>query len=252
MPEVARGLIQQFLSAISGGALYRKSSFLLDKVNTAVFAPHIHIHQRPYLAGGAASGWFDGEGVAVQDRTLIDAGTLTGRLLGATLPLLAEHFRRHPHAGHSWRVGVLYAANTIGAAFGGATEAATGLATLADTGLYTAVGTGMLHADVIGYRVGGLPGLLASTLAIVGPPTVEGAELVGARVEQRLRREIKYSLMIDQPVDQAVQLDASSKEALEGVSRANALAFQLTVEADVMAEACHRIRDLAERLYAAR
>lgn len=83
MPEVARGLIQQFLSAISGGALYRKSSFLLDKVNTAVFAPHIHIHQRPYLAGGAASGWFDGEGVAVQERTLIDAGTLTGYLLGS-------------------------------------------------------------------------------------------------------------------------------------------------------------------------
>lgn len=82
-PEVARGLIHQFLSAISGGALYRKSSFLLDKVNTAVFAPHINIHQRPHLAGAAASGWFDGEGVAVQERTLIDAGTLTGYLLGS-------------------------------------------------------------------------------------------------------------------------------------------------------------------------
>ena len=83
MPEVARGLIGHFLSAISGGSLYRKSSFLLDKVDTAVFAPHIHIHQRPFLAGAPAAGWFDGEGVAVQERTLIDSGQLTGYLLGS-------------------------------------------------------------------------------------------------------------------------------------------------------------------------
>lgn len=82
-PEVARGLIGQFLSAINGAALYRKASFLLDKVGTAVFAPHVHIHQRPHLAGAAGSGWYDAEGVAAQERTLIDAGTLTGYLLGS-------------------------------------------------------------------------------------------------------------------------------------------------------------------------
>ena len=82
-PEVARGLIGQFLSAISGGALYRKASFLLGRVDTPVFAPHVHIHQRPHLPGAAASGWFDSEGVAATDRTLIDAGTLTGYLLGS-------------------------------------------------------------------------------------------------------------------------------------------------------------------------
>ncbi|MES2682291.1 MAG: metallopeptidase TldD-related protein, partial [Pseudomonadota bacterium] len=82
-PEVARGLIGQFLSAINGGVLYRKASFLLDKVGTDVFASHMNIHQRPHLRGGTASGWFDGEGVAVEDRTLIDAGVLTGYLLSS-------------------------------------------------------------------------------------------------------------------------------------------------------------------------
>ncbi|MDO9453656.1 MAG: metalloprotease PmbA [Stagnimonas sp.] len=82
-PEVARGLISHFLSGISGGALYRKASFLLDKVGTPVFASHLNIHQRPHLKGAAASAWFDGEGVAVQDRTLIDGGMLTGYLLGS-------------------------------------------------------------------------------------------------------------------------------------------------------------------------
>lgn len=83
MPEVARGLIGQFLSGISGGALYRKASFLLDKIGTPVFAPHMNIHQRPHLVGAAGSAWFDAEGVAAQERTLIDAGTLTGYLLGS-------------------------------------------------------------------------------------------------------------------------------------------------------------------------
>ncbi len=83
MPEVARGLIGQFLSAISGGALYRKASFLRDKAGTAVFAPHINIHQRPHLKGAAGSAWFDSEGVAAEERTLVDAGVLTGYLLGS-------------------------------------------------------------------------------------------------------------------------------------------------------------------------
>lgn len=82
-PEVARGLIGQFLGAISGGALYRKATFLRDRAGTPVFAPHMHIHQRPHLPGAAGSAWFDSEGVAAQDRTLVDGGTLTGYLLGS-------------------------------------------------------------------------------------------------------------------------------------------------------------------------
>jgi len=39
-------------------------------------------------------------------------------LMGATLPLLTEHFKRHPVEGDAWRIGILYGANTIGAAFG--------------------------------------------------------------------------------------------------------------------------------------
>lgn len=82
-PEVARGLIGHFLGGISGGALYRKASFLLDKIGAPVFAPHVQLHQRPHLKGAAGSAWFDSEGVAAVDRTLIDSGTLTGYLLGS-------------------------------------------------------------------------------------------------------------------------------------------------------------------------
>ena len=82
-PEVARGLIGQFLSAISGGALYRRASFLLDAVGQPVFAPHVHLHQRPFLPGAPGSGHFDAEGVAASNRTLVDGGQLTGYLLGS-------------------------------------------------------------------------------------------------------------------------------------------------------------------------
>lgn len=81
--EVARGLIGQFLGGISGGALYRKATFLLDQIGKPVFADHVHIHQQPHLKGAAGSGWFDGEGVAAQERTLIDGGVLSGYLLGS-------------------------------------------------------------------------------------------------------------------------------------------------------------------------
>lgn len=82
-PEMARGLIGHLLGGISGGALYRKASFLLGKIGSPVFAPEVRIHQRPDLPGAAASGWFDSEGVAAERRTLIDNGTLTGYLLGS-------------------------------------------------------------------------------------------------------------------------------------------------------------------------
>lgn len=82
VPEMARGLIGHFLGAISGSSLYRKASFLLDADGKQVFAPNMAIHQQPLLPGAAGSRSFDGEGVAVSDRTLIDpAGVLHGYLL---------------------------------------------------------------------------------------------------------------------------------------------------------------------------
>lgn len=81
--EIARGLIGSFLGAISGGNLYRKSSFLLDHLNQPVFAKHIQISERPFIPRAFGSSAFDAEGVATHDRELIIDGVLQGYLLGS-------------------------------------------------------------------------------------------------------------------------------------------------------------------------
>lgn len=81
--RVARGLIGHLLGAISGGALYRKSSFLLDALGTGVFAEQVTIDEQPHLPKAMASAPFDDEGVATLDRRLVDAGVLRGYLLGS-------------------------------------------------------------------------------------------------------------------------------------------------------------------------
>lgn len=82
-PELARGLFGGLLGAISGGALYRRASFLLDAMDTAVLPASVSLRQRPWLPCAAASSAYDSEGVATEERTLVDAGTLKGWLLGS-------------------------------------------------------------------------------------------------------------------------------------------------------------------------
>lgn len=81
--EIARGLFGHFLGAISGGALYRRASFLLDQLGAPVFAACVNAAQRPFIARGAASSAFDHEGVATSERALIANGVLQGWLLGS-------------------------------------------------------------------------------------------------------------------------------------------------------------------------
>jgi PmbA protein len=83
VPELARGLFGHFLGAISGGALYRRASFLLDHVGEPVFAPQVRVEQQPFLPRGAASTAFDHEGVAARPRVLVDGGVLQGYVLGS-------------------------------------------------------------------------------------------------------------------------------------------------------------------------
>jgi PmbA protein len=83
VPELARGLFSHFVSAVSGGALYRKASFLLDREGTAVFAPGLRLTQQPFIPRGAGSASFDQEGVATAERVLVDDGVLTGYLLSS-------------------------------------------------------------------------------------------------------------------------------------------------------------------------
>lgn len=80
---VASGLIGHFVSAISGSSLYRKSSFLLDSIGKEVFAPDIQIHELPHIKKGLASSIFDDEGVATNERKVIENGKVQGYFLGS-------------------------------------------------------------------------------------------------------------------------------------------------------------------------
>ena len=79
---VANGLLQHFVAAVSGGSLYRKSSFLLDSLGTQVFSPQVNLREEPHLARGFASSYFDDDGVATQARDVVRDGVLQGYFLG--------------------------------------------------------------------------------------------------------------------------------------------------------------------------
>ncbi|MGS2721175.1 metalloprotease PmbA [Paraglaciecola aestuariivivens] len=79
--EIASGLFGHFVSAISGGSLYRKSSFLLDKLGQSVFPKWFNIDERPHILKGLASSPFDHEGVATIDRNIVANGQLQQYLL---------------------------------------------------------------------------------------------------------------------------------------------------------------------------
>ena len=82
-PEVARGLIGHFLSAVSGGALYRRASFLVDHAGKRVFPHWMQIVERPRIPRGHGSTAFDSEGVATRDSDLIRDGVLARYILGS-------------------------------------------------------------------------------------------------------------------------------------------------------------------------
>ena len=79
---IAASLLGSFVNAVSGGSLYRKSSFLLDQLGQQVFSNHIHIEDVPDIRKGLASGAFDGEGVKTLRRTIVENGVLQGYFLG--------------------------------------------------------------------------------------------------------------------------------------------------------------------------
>ncbi len=80
---IATGLIASFVSAVSGGNLYRKSSFLQNSLGTQVFPSFMQIEERPFLPRGLASSPFDAEGVAVRDRSVVKDGRVEGYFLGS-------------------------------------------------------------------------------------------------------------------------------------------------------------------------
>ena len=78
---LAAGLLGGFVQAISGGALYRKSTFLLDSLGKAAFPKHIDISEDPHVKKGKGSAPFDEEGVKTRPRQVVEAGIVQGYFL---------------------------------------------------------------------------------------------------------------------------------------------------------------------------
>jgi PmbA protein len=83
VPETARGLVGHFLSAVSGGALYRRATFLVDHAGKRVFPEWVNIVERPRIPRGHGSTAFDSEGVATRDSDLVRDGVLQRYILGS-------------------------------------------------------------------------------------------------------------------------------------------------------------------------
>lgn len=83
VPELARGLIGHLVGAVSGGALYRRASYLLDHAGKRVMPEWLNIVERPLLPRGMGSGAFDAEGVATADSALVENGVLARYILGS-------------------------------------------------------------------------------------------------------------------------------------------------------------------------
>jgi len=81
--EVAASLLGNFTAAIRGGALYRKSSFLLDSLGQQVFPDFIQLEEQPHLAKALGSAPFDSDGVATRRHHLVKDGVVQSYILDA-------------------------------------------------------------------------------------------------------------------------------------------------------------------------
>lgn len=80
---VAAGLLGAYVQATSGGSLYRKASFLVDSLGTAVLPPHVDISEDPHERKGKGSAPFDDEGVRTKARTVVEGGVVQGYFLSS-------------------------------------------------------------------------------------------------------------------------------------------------------------------------
>ncbi len=103
--DIANTLWGHFIAAISGGNLYRKSSFLLDAIGKEVFPDFLTIQERPHIKKALASSAFDSEGVLTQDRDIIIDGVLQTYLLTSySARKLGLTSTAHAGGIHNWLV----------------------------------------------------------------------------------------------------------------------------------------------------
>lgn len=82
-PSVARSLFGHFFSAISGGALYRQASFLVNALGEQIFPEWLSISEDPHILSALGSSPFDNEGVRTQARSVVSDGVLEGYVLSS-------------------------------------------------------------------------------------------------------------------------------------------------------------------------
>ena len=80
---LAAGLLGSLVGALSGGALYRRATFLLDSIGTPVLADHLDVDEDPLIRRGKASTAFDDEGVRTRARRVVDGGVVQGYFLSS-------------------------------------------------------------------------------------------------------------------------------------------------------------------------
>jgi len=103
--EVATGLFGHLVGAIAGGAVYRKSTFLLDALGTQILPEWLTIEEHPHLLKGLASTPFDSEGVRTERRDIIKDGILTQWLLTSySARKLGLQSTGHAGGIHNWRI----------------------------------------------------------------------------------------------------------------------------------------------------
>ena len=80
---VAGSLISHLVGALSGGSLYRQTSFLVDSMGKQILAPWVTLTENPHVKKALASTYFDAEGVATHSRTVIESGRIYGYFLSS-------------------------------------------------------------------------------------------------------------------------------------------------------------------------
>ena len=80
-PDAGRGLLRALASVLSGGAIFRRSSYLIGREGTAIASPLVHIVDDPLIPRGPGSRLYDGDGLPVRRNVIVDGGRLETYLL---------------------------------------------------------------------------------------------------------------------------------------------------------------------------
>jgi PmbA protein len=136
--ELAVGLLRSLTNAISGSSLYRKTSFMLDKLGEQILPEFVRIQEQPHLARGLSSAPFDSDGVATRAKDLVTDGVLTSYLL--------SHYS-------ACRLGLQTTGNA-----GGARNLAVSMGELDRTGMLRELDTGLFVTELMGQGVNQVTG----------------------------------------------------------------------------------------------